>query len=470
MLLALAAAVVLLCVVLAGAALAQEPSRELKDLRDTSQAFWRAGDYASALQFAEKALPLVVREYGSEHEEAGIQHYSLGLIGQALGDLALAERHFTETVRIREKVYGADSASVAIALEQLGQVQLKSGKADAAEPLFRRALKIKQDTVGREHAFSASGHANLGDIGLARGNWAAARASYREAIRLLTRQDTSYEIVKKLVEKEIRDFRDTFVGLCRAIWQLRDEPGTSKAAVLEETFAAAQLAWQTSAASALAKMTARLGTADTELGRRIRRVQDDAGRVLALHDEDQKLLTEWHAVQKSSPAYSAALAEFRAASIARGRDQAPTVKRQTELVQQMTALLERCPPGQKKTGCEGADGERGRIGKELGELSQVAAKGAGEIMAIHARMEAAEKALPGYAEFTTRRGALRDEIDRAERCRQGWPRRRSTRRFLLTWNSPIRNRLPLRPCRRCSGMMKPSWPSWSAPPRASCGR
>ncbi len=407
-------AVCLAGAMLAGIARAQEPSKELKELRETSQTMWRAGDYAAALQLAEKALPLVVREYGAEHEQAAIQYFSLALISQALGDLAQAERHFADTVRIREKVYGADSVSVAIALEHLGQVQLKRGRAEAAETLFRRALKIKQDTVGREHAFSASGHANLGDIGLARSNWAAARDSYREAIRLLTGQDTSYAIVRKLVEKEIKDFRDTFVGLCRANWQLRAEPGSNSAAVIEETFRVSQLAWQTSAAAALAKMTARLGTSDSDLGRRIRRLQDSAERVLALHEEDQKLLTQWHAVQTANPAYSAALAEFRAASIARSRDQAPTIKRQTELVQHMTALLERCPPGQKKAGCESADRDRTAIGKELAELNQVTAKGSGEIMAIHARMEAAEKALPGYAQFATRRAALRGDIDRAE--------------------------------------------------------
>src|SRR5262249_39284040 len=40
--------------------------------------------------------------------------------------------------------------------------------------------------------------------------------------------------------------------------------------------------------------------------------------------------------------------------------------------------------------------------------------GAGAIRAIHGRMEAAEKALPGYAEFTARRAALRNDIDRSE--------------------------------------------------------
>ena len=233
-------AVCLAGALLAGAAQAQEPSKELKELRETSQALWRAGDYASALQFAEKALPLVVREYGAEHEQTGIQYFSLALISQALGNLARGRAQFQPTPCASARRSTAPTASsVAIALEHLGQVQLKRGRAEAAEPLFRRALKIKQDTVGRDHAFSASGHANLGDIGLARGNWAAARTSYREAIRLLTGQDTSYAIVKKLVEKEIKDFRDTFVGLCRAHWQLRAEPGSDRAAMIEETFNAA---------------------------------------------------------------------------------------------------------------------------------------------------------------------------------------------------------------------------------------
>ena len=320
-------------------------------------------------------MPLVIREYGPEHEQTGYQYHVLGLIGQAAGNLPLAEKYFTDSLRVREKVYGKEHAIVASALEYLGKVQVKRGRHDAAEPLFRRALKIEQAVLGPNHVFSASGNANLGDVSLARGHWAAARAFYREAIRLITGQDTSYEIIRRMVENEIREYRDTFVGLCRTLWQLRSEPGADKAAMIEETFVAGQLAWQTSAAAALAKMTARLGTSDTDLGRRIRSVQDNADKVLALHDEDQKLLTEWYAVQKANTAYSTALEEFRAASIARNRDQAPNIKRQTELVQRMTALLDQCPPGQKKAGCENADRDRGVIGKELSELNEADRQG-----------------------------------------------------------------------------------------------
>ena len=46
------------------------------------------------------------------------------------------------------------------------------------------------------------------------------------------------------------------------------------------------------------------------------------------------------------------------------------------------------------------DERRAAMAKELGELSQAIGAGAGAIRAIHGRMEAAERALPGYAEFT----------------------------------------------------------------------
>jgi CHAT domain-containing protein len=400
---------------LLAAAQAQQPSNELQQLQASTRELYQSGAYAEAMQQAERALALVVREFGPEHEQTGIQTYSLGLISEKAGNLAAADRYFTQSIRIREKVYGTDSAGVATALDNLGNVYIRTGRLDAAEPVFRRALKIRQDLIGPNHAFSASGHSNLGAVSLARGNWQAALVSYREAVRLLVGQDTSQTVVKQLVDEDIRRHRDTFVGLCRAAWQTRNDPGISKAALAEETFAAAQQAWHTSAAAALAKMTARLGASNTELGQRIRQVQDQSDRVLALHAEDNKLLADWSGVQRADPTYSAAQDEFRAISIARGRDNAPVAKKQKELIERLTSLLQRCPAGQKKPGCEGADPEREGISKELGELSKTAAVGSEQVMAVHRRMEAAEKSLPGYQAFTTRRNQLRGEIDRSER-------------------------------------------------------
>ena len=392
----------------------QPPSVELSTLRETTSMLYRAGDYALALRKAEEALPIVVRKYGAEHEQTLIQYTSLGLLAEKVGNLAAAQRYYALSVRIREKVYGSDSAGLAQGLESLGAVYIKLGQPDAAEPLFRRVLKIRQDLVGPDHAFSASGHSDLADVSLLRGNWTEALASYRQAIRLLLGQNTSQTIVKAIVEDEIKRHRDTFAGLCRAAWQTSIGSPANRSALFEETFIAGQQAWNTSAASALSKMTARIGAGDTDLGRSIRHVQDRSERILELHADDNKLLADWSATQRADPQYSALLEEFRAASIARSRDEAPAAKRQKELVERLQGLSQRCPTSQKKAGCEAADTDRAAIARELGELSKVASVGAEAIMAIHRRMDAAEKALPGYAQFTARRTALRNDIDRAE--------------------------------------------------------
>src|SRR5262249_4068496 len=285
----------------------------------------------------------------------------------------------------------------AAVLESLGLVLIKAGRLDAAQPLLERALRIEQDLVGREHAFSATGHASLGALHLARGDFSAALASYRTAIRLLTRQDATPTIVKSLVEQNIKRHRDSFVGLCRAVWNAAAPRDRQQDTNIEETFEAAQTAWQTSAAAALAKMTARLGAADTEEGQRIRRVQDLTERVLALHGEEQKLIADFAAVQRADASYSALADEFRRVSIARSRDLAPTLKRQTALVERLQLLAQRCPTAQSKPGCAGSDGEREALGKELGELARLSAAGSNALMGLYRRMEAAEKALPGYA-------------------------------------------------------------------------
>ena len=412
-------AILLAASLCAGVLSAEEPPAELKDLRETTAELYRAGDYAGALRLAERALPLVIRQYGAEHEQTGIHYFSLGLVSEASGKLGAAEGYFLRSLQIREKVYGPDSAATADALQRLGVVYIKLGRFDAAEPALTRALKIRQALTGADHAFTASGHADLGSLALARGDWPRALSAFREAIQLIKGQDTSTSIARSLVEEDIARLREAFVGLSRAAWELRAAPGRDTPALLEEAYAAGQLAWTTAAGSAVAKMTARLGAGKTELASRIRRLQDLTDRILSLHAEDAKLLGEWSTRARTDPTYCALLEAFRAASISQSRDSAPSFKRQRELVAQLTGLLQRCPPGQRpgqrKEGCETADSGREAISRELADLSATSRVGADELMALQQRMAAAERALPGYAEFAKARAARRDDIDRGER-------------------------------------------------------
>jgi len=412
-LLALAGAVLLAAMT---AALAQEPSAELKGLEASAAGHYRAGDYASALEVAERALALTIREFGPEHERVGIQSYGAGLTAEAAGKSADAERHYALSVRVREKVYGPDSAGTAQAVEKLAAVILRQGRTDEAEPLVRRVLKVRTDLLGGDDAFAASAHAALGDVALARGQADAALTSYRRAVRLLTSQKAAQTVVKQIVDADIRRNRDAFAGLAQAAWDARTSPTAGGAeALLAETYAASQQAWATSAASALARMSARIGAGTSELGRRIRDVQDKSERVLALNEEDMRALAEWSQVQRANPAYAAALDEFRQASIAQSRVTQPIARQQKELIQRMQALQQRCQGKGKAQGCERYDAEMQEISRELGALSAEASKGSGAIMAIHARMETAERALPGYEAFHKRREARLAEMQGLER-------------------------------------------------------
>ncbi|MDX2155578.1 MAG: CHAT domain-containing tetratricopeptide repeat protein [Hyphomicrobiaceae bacterium] len=394
-------------------AASRPPSPALKHLQEDAAELFRRRQWPEAVAAAERTLAAARAELGPDHEQVAIQAYGLGLVAEQAGRLDVAERAFRENIRVGEAVYGKDSAAITQGMEKLAEILVAARRSAEAEPLLRHVLAIRSGLVGAGHSYNASTHAGLGAVSLARGQPQAALAAYREAVRLLTGKRETQTVAAHVMDNEIRRQVSAFSGLVEAAWRV-SRVGGGASALVDESFAASQRAWTTSAASALQRMSARLAAGDTDLGRRVRRQQDAVERVLALHQEDMRELTRWSEVQRKDATYSGLLERFRAASIAQGRDNAPTVKRQTELVAQLQEHLARCPPGQRKAGCEKAEAERGVITKELGQLSAVASKDAGAIMAMHREMEAAEARLPGHAEFQAARKARIDEQTRLE--------------------------------------------------------
>ena len=399
----------LFCTLCVGAqAHAKEMSEQLKALQAQYIELYREGAYDRALAAAEQALALGVREFGPDDEQIAILAQSVGMLADAVGNLPLAEAKYRQAVRIGEKVYGVDSAGVSMTLDRLGGIVLAAGRTDEAQVLYERVLKIREDILG-DHSYSASAHAGLGDVKRVAGDFAGALPHYRKAIKLLTSQKAEQAVAQSVFENEIKRHRDIFIGLSRASWGLRDAPGADAASLMNETYAAGQQAWATAAASALARMTVRLKSGNTEMGRAIRQLQELSDRVLALHEDDMRALAAWSEVQRANPDYSELLAQFRALSIEQGKVNAPLAKRQTSLVARLQAEMAKCPPGQDKPGCDASKREIEAISKELQALSAETSKGSGELMALHGRMQAAEERLPGYAEFTARRTATLNE-------------------------------------------------------------
>lgn len=403
----------LLGIVPAQALRAAEPSQELQALQGKAAHLYQTGFYREALETAREALALTIKEFGPDHEQTAIQTYGAGYAAEAAGDWAEAEREYAETVRIREKVYGPDSAGVATALERLGLAVLNAGRPAEAEALFLRELKIWRDLIG-ENAIAADAYAGLGAVNIARGDFSTALSYYRKAVQQLTSETASQALARSVIEAGIKRHRDIFTGLAHAASGMRRQPGADQAGLMDETYIAGQRAWATSAASALAKMTARLKAGDTDLGRAMRHIETLNGRILVLHDEDMKALSAWSKVQQGDPLYRETLAAFRAASIESARVNAPAIKRQRELVDQLQDVLKRCPPGAPQAGCEGSESERNAIAKELGVLSVQTSQGAKDINELSHRLQAAEQKLPGYQEFSRGRASRLGESQRHE--------------------------------------------------------
>jgi CHAT domain-containing protein len=392
---------------------AAELSPKLQALQDRAQELYRAGSYAEALETAKETLALAIKEFGRDDEQTAVQAYGVGVVAEAVGDFAEAAKYHRESVRIREAIYGPDSPGLAVALERLAYSTLKMGNTAEAEGLFNRELKIYRDLIG-EHAITAGAYGGLGAVNLARSDFATALTYYREAVKKITSETASQAVARAVIEAEIKRNRELFIGLARAASGFRKQSAAEQARLLEETFTAAQRAWATSAASALAKMTARLKAGDTELGRAVRQLDDHNERILALHDQDMSALAAWSQVQKADPAYRELLTVFRAKSFAQARDNTPVVKRQRELIDKLQAILKNCPSGGAKGGCENAERDRNAVSKELGELSAQASKGAAEINELSQRMSASERRLPGYDEFDSARTKRLAESERLE--------------------------------------------------------
>ncbi len=395
---------------------AQLASKALQSLQNSANAHFKAGNLDAALGDAEKALALAIKEFGPTHEQIAIRTYSLGLIAEAAGRDEAAAGYFRHSVEVREKVYGRDSAGTAQALEMLGRALLRAGSLDDAERQFQRVLTIRSELVGSEHSFTASARADLGRVQLARGNAGSALLLFRDAVRLLTSEKVEQTVAQMVTQQGIRRQRAAFTGLAAAAWASRSAPGANRVGLMTESYTAAQQAWSTSAASALAKMAARLGTADTALGRQIRRVQDISERVLKLHEADMQSLAAWSEVQRKDRTFAAIQEEFRQAAYARQKENAPIVKQQKALVEDLQALMKRCPPGTTKplAGCEASQRELATITDKLSQLGQATSRDGAALMALHRRLETAERALPGYQQFTSTRQARLSESQQLE--------------------------------------------------------
>jgi tetratricopeptide (TPR) repeat protein len=113
-------------------------------------------DYHGARAAYERALKIDEAAYGPDHPNVATYVNNLGLVLQALGELAEARAAFERALKIGEAVYGPDHPNVATYVNNLGLVLKDLGELAEARAAFERALTIFEQVLGP----GASLHAN----------------------------------------------------------------------------------------------------------------------------------------------------------------------------------------------------------------------------------------------------------------------------------------------------------------------
>jgi tetratricopeptide (TPR) repeat protein len=144
----------------------------------------RQGRPADAQSLLGRAMAL--RESVAGPQDPGLPALALrlGTLREVAGDVAGAERLYTDAAERAERVGVREVHGVA--LNNLATLALERGDRAAAERLLRRAVASAEEPPVDERGL-ATFLANLGSVGAAHDRWAAATAHHARAVALLER-------------------------------------------------------------------------------------------------------------------------------------------------------------------------------------------------------------------------------------------------------------------------------------------
>lgn len=146
-----------------------------------TSAYLNLGQYEAALENAEEALQRFA-EIGN-HWMSAYCHIELGNVYQTMGHFSPAERHYRESLRIRQDY--KDPEGIAVATKHLGNISLLQGEYEAARQLYEQSLAIYQ-TLNDQGGLAAAHH-GLAQVACQAGAAGLAAHHFREALDIANR-------------------------------------------------------------------------------------------------------------------------------------------------------------------------------------------------------------------------------------------------------------------------------------------
>lgn len=151
-----------------------------------SQAGQYRGDYAAALEHAERAEQIYAKRLGAEHPRRGEALMGLGVLRFMRKDFAGSLAAYEAAYPILRAALGSGHTTVGILRSNTGETLLALGRAEPARAEFQQALDTLRRSLGPDHADLALPLKGLGLAFLSAGRPGDARAPLERALALRT--------------------------------------------------------------------------------------------------------------------------------------------------------------------------------------------------------------------------------------------------------------------------------------------
>jgi tetratricopeptide (TPR) repeat protein len=180
-----------------------------------SQAGQYRGDYATALEHAERAEQIYAQRLGAAHPRRGEALMGVGVLRFMRKDFAGSLAAYEAAYPILRAALGLAHITVALLLSNIGETQLALGRPESAQTDFAQALDILQRSLGPDHADLALPLKGMGLAHLRRGQPREALAPLERALTLSTQTASAGD------PQELAEIR---WGLARALRALGRDP------------------------------------------------------------------------------------------------------------------------------------------------------------------------------------------------------------------------------------------------------
>ena len=114
------------------------------------------GNYASALEWCQKALTIVERVLGTDHPDTASTYNNIAAVYDDMGDYASALEWYQKALGIRERVLGTDHPDTATTYHNIGTNYFEQGDFREALQWLEKALAIHLRVLGEKHPSTKS--------------------------------------------------------------------------------------------------------------------------------------------------------------------------------------------------------------------------------------------------------------------------------------------------------------------------